>query len=365
MNNNYSIDAIARLLQKGGGVSRVRIRENPESTTIRQAFVSQGWSSQYVARTFARLTDRHVEEYTPLEFISEWAHYTISTLEDIEDLQDGLQSLGLRSEIIARLLTVVLPLQNTSYTNDQLLDIAIEYLLQETHPRIQPIRSGFFTEPDVVNTWFHDSSRTIAYMNINGPCLVQRREEIISILSTIPTVTNSNLLFFYHTTSWHGTQNILTGLSHKVGRTCTDFGVLPGFYMSDTLQTSLEWGERNVENYSGQVGIVIFALPQLLPSAFRVCDLKDSDWVKITKKSRRCKNKKVELAELRGCHFVYGDMVANPGPVKKRSMEPATHIPPKKQFVSKHDLADEYLQTRIVACLYFQEQATVAAASPT
>ena len=356
MSEEYSIERIVRLLQKGGGLTRARTMEHPNVNKIKQTFVLFGWVPQYIEQTFALMTDTHIESYTAEQFISEWAHYMISSMTDVNDIQKGLRQLGLRSDVVVYLMTVLTPLQNASYTNDQLLDVAIEHLLKETHPRIQPVHNGFFTATNTVNTWVPASNRAISYMNVSGPCSIQRIDEISHVISGIPTHTNSAQKLFYHTSSWHGVTNILAGLSHKVGRTCTDFGVLPGFYMSETIYDCLEWGERNINNYSGQVGVVIFALPQVLPTAFRVCELTGTEWSMVTKQSRRCKNKKLELEQLRKCHFVYGDMVANTPAVKYGRAEPFTHTPPKKQFVSKHDLSDEYLQTRIIGCLFFQDQ---------
>lgn len=350
---------IVQKILKGGGIGVTRTITKPNNTRsheIKQTFLKNGWDQEYVSRTFANLTDSILAKYTTQQFIVAWAHSMIAALKDVTNLQACLQTIGLRPDVAAYLMKIIGPLVNTSYTNHQLLDVAIEHLLKEKHPRLDAQPNHFLLAYDKANTWFRIDGSKVSFINISGPCSNSRVDEIHQLITRIPKNMNIQTKLFYHTTSWYGCKNILKGVNHSEGRICTDFGIQPSFYVSETVSDCVGWGDRNRENYSGQVGILIFALPKTLPKSLIVCELTGSRWTDITQKSRQCANTSTELKELEECHFVYGNMVANPSAIRYRGATPKTHTPPLKQLASKTTEADEYLHSCIIGCLFFEEQ---------
>ena len=147
----------------------------------------------------------------------------------------------------------------------------------------------------------------------------------------------------------------MDAVSHDAGRACRDFGVKPGFYMSTTIEDCIEWCVNNSDRWSNETAILVFQIPNPLPTDIRIKYIEGEEWTAITKESRECKQEIVELKALRGYDLLYGNMVRNTYNVRKGINTPKPHRPPKKQLVGKTDKADEFLHRCLVGCVYFQK----------
>lgn len=125
--------------------------------------------------------------------------------------------------------------------------------------------------------------------------------------------------------------------------------------MSATALDCLTWGTKKNKLWRGETAILIFAVPTTLPPPFSFKELQGSEWSSITTQARECKGTR-EVSAIRAIDFLYGDMVSNPTAVERGTHAPATHKPAKKQFVSKTDAGDAFLDTCLKGCVYFQKR---------
>jgi len=184
-------------------------------------------------------------------------------------------------------------------------------------------------------------------------------------VATLNISDRQNRQLFYHTTSWVGANSITQQIARHKGRTCLDFGLSPGFYMSDTLDTCVGWAQAKRQLFSSEVAILIFALPRVeqYPTSLKYRVINDPEWSQVTKHSRLClgeTNFTHDHPYIRTCDLLYGNMVSNPDAVKKHGKEPITHKLPLKQLVSKSDAADKFIRNCLVGCVFFQKAAAKA-----
>jgi hypothetical protein len=218
------------------------------------------------------------------------------------------------------------------------------------------------TAPDVthlinpvqVDKWsIHRATKEIAIFNMSHRCSSSLTLDALeTALTALPLPTDH--LYFFHTTSWKGSLNIIEGVDRLQGRRCLDFGIYPGFYMSGALIDCLDWGVKKNKLWSYETAIMVFAIPKMLPSHLSFKDLRGREWSSIVREARECKGTR-EIESIRSIDLLYGNMVGNPTAVEQGTQAPATHRPPKKQFVSKTDAGDSFVHACLVGCIYFQK----------
>jgi len=190
-------------------------------------------------------------------------------------------------------------------------------------------------------------------MNIPSACSISLQAPLQQILTKTPRNGNHSQ-FFFHTTGWRSALSIMTQIDHYRGHACQDFSISPGFYLSNSLNTALDWGEKCIKRFSGEIATIVFSIPKTLPNHLNHKHLEGDEWVQVTTGARQCKNKEEELDLVRPHKILTGVMVRNPNGVKERNEPPQSHSPPKFQLVSRHGTADDYLQKRIVGCFFFR-----------
>lgn len=328
---------------------------------VKQAFIDAGWDTDFVHRTFENLSDGMAGQYCPPgRFVSGWAYCTFEMMEDLSDMQTCLQTVGLRVDVVRYLMPLILPLQNNTYSNDQLLTEAILHLLKVgTYSRIQSQMNGFLYMPEVINTWYKPTGEyNDIYLNLIGPCNRNRGSELQTFLSRIPTQLSPGLKLFYHTTSWtSGTWMLNRSFTHSNNPCRSDFGVYPVMYLSDSIYDSVESGELHTGLYNGQICIVIFALPQSFPDIYTVYDVSGVEWSDLVEQCRYDEEEPIGFSRV---DFVYGNVVANPNEVRFCRAKPVPHTPPKNQLACRSDNGQKLLRNSIVGCIFFQDQQTCA-----
>jgi len=350
------MEYIVEYLQKGGTTPRVKIsksRIQPISRLKEQLFKDfevLGWNRSFLERTFYHLKDTIIADWSNRLFIEEWAKHVI---QEHDTLQQSLEKIGVRHKVAQYLDKICSRLINSSYSNKQLLDIAIEHLVGRYTPLGSPTATHY-RHRTILRKWFYDDELKINILNVPAKCSLQLTHQITSLLHKIPNhnPTESNLHF--HTTSWKDCLNILIEIDNKIGRRCLDFGTKPGFYCSQTIQDSLEFGSKKRDIFHNEVAILIFSLPKIFPNTINVKNLEGTEWESIVRMSRLCLEPNIELPPLRGYDIIFGNMAYNVSDIKE-GRTPKPHTPPKTQLCSKKEKGDLFLQEHIIGILFFQK----------
>ena len=260
-------------------------------------------------------------------------------------------------------------LYDSCYTYDQLMYISIDYLLGHYTPVRDNETAYLF--PFSLHTWYTSPiSSPNQVMNVNYPCMKDVYKNVSKVIQTIPYNKKTHSLFF-HATNWRGYLYISEQINHNAGRKCLDFGYHPSFYITPTLYDAVEWGEKRSGNFSHEIAIMIFIVPNKFKKQLDYMELSGDLWKKVVVDSRRCKkdvhknsifgegalmpryNGMFEMKELRYKDFVYGAILQNPAQVLEKGSPPiAFH---KKQMASKTDNGDKYLQKCLFGAICFRK----------
>jgi hypothetical protein len=318
--------------------------------------IALGWRPEYIQTTFQNMNDKLIQGW-PENLLIESIFKEIINQQGFQDSLDAsFINIGLQEEIANQLSNILYPLLESSYTNEQILDAGIEYLLGNYAP-ISLTTTTYPIRPNRINSWFkhkNDISKEISIYNIPINETTTDLEEAINIaLRILPH--NDSKQYYFHSTSWRSSFNIMKYINRQRGRTCLDFGIYPGFYLSKTLTESIDWGLKNSIRWYKEVAIMIFAIPNIKPKYIKYKDLKGDEWLQVTKEARECKQKENEINSIRKYDLLYGDMVYNVNEVKEGISLPRPHNPPKKQLVGRSDKAEKFLYKCLVGCIYFQK----------
>jgi len=350
----YDVGFVFNELKTGGGM--VRSRKRTETQEYIQYLTGLGWEPGFLQREFRELNDKLLNTWHFREFSRQYFEHLIEHLGFQSTIRESCIQIGLRPDVAAHLEYILHPLLGTSYTDIQVLYTGIYYLLGRYAP-ITTLNTTHCIQPQIVNKWFTHSPLPNAYslMIYNIPQQIPNSQSLFeAALASLPHATDNSSLFF-HTTSWRGALSIFKRINRQMGRPCLDFGLLPGFYMSDTSKDCIDWGTANQRVWHNEVAILVFAIPNNLPSEIKYKELKGSEWTRVTKTSRECKEHSNEIDTIYGVDLLYGNMVSNPKPVKLGREPPCTHNPPKKQLVAKTDAAETFIHTCLTGCVFFQK----------
>jgi hypothetical protein len=354
----YPMEDICEYLEnKGllvGGGSQLTTRTT-HTKQLLDAFISYGWRRKYVQTKFEKLHDKLINAYPVHVFIEEYAKLAVKRLESCDSVLRSLVCIGLRHDIALHLDNVVRRLWNESYTDLQIVETAIFYLLGKYTPLKSPT-TKYLIESNKTDIWInytHPDSKPIAIYNISRRCSISYIEQFNAALMTLPTLSTSDYTLHFHTTSWKGSLSIMEGVNRLVSRNCLDFGIFPGFYMSPASSESIKWGYANSPVWRNEVAIMIFCIPNSIPPHLNVKELIGNEWVQVTSHSRQCEDK-VDLKLIKSIDLLYGNMVQNTSVVRKGGY-PVPHVPVKKQLVSKTDVGDAFVHNCLVGCVYFEK----------
>ena len=165
---------------------------------------------------------------------------------------NNLRVIGLTVKVAKHLVHLFEPISGTCYTDKQLVCMAVEHLLGHNLCIGGPITTHVF-KPELVNAWFTVDKVKYKLLNIPNVCIPNLASDMCAFISC-----SSDFTLYFHTTSWSSSRKIFKGIKYSYGRPCVDFGVDPGFYMSDSLKDSLDWGQKII----GCCGVVCLAILQ-------------------------------------------------------------------------------------------------------
>lgn len=363
----YDMDEILQYLQHGGvsGVYARLAARSPVRTKTKQIIhklIQYGWEKAHITALLERMTDRFLPHGNDELYMEDLMKAFAHQLGHKGEIYDSLRSLGVRDVVAREVEHVLEPLEDTCYTESQLLDIAIEYLTGKYKP-ITPPTTTHPIEPSQTNVWipYKHYDKSLFVYNISHRCnTAQASQQFANALRTLPRTTDSPSDIRFHSTSWGSAYSIMDAINHDVGRKCLDFGLRPGFYMSTTPEDCINWCIYNADCWSNETAIFIFQIPNPFPTDIRIKYIEGEEWTAITKESRMCSNPipALESRALRGYDLLYGNMVRNTYNTRMGLNVPKTHHPPKKQLVGKTEKADEFLHRCLVGCVFFQKYIT-------
>lgn len=359
------VDQILKQIQYGCGYSVSRqTKSRTDIIKMMNHLIRMGWRSDYVAHIFGSRNDTMIQGWpNDSIFIEHFFKEEIQRQGYILSLRTSLLRLGLREDVAVRLESILSPLLGSCYTDTQVMDVGIEYLLGQYDPISDPTATHYI-EPLSISTWIpyrhrytHNStvSKPIMIYNIPYKCTSHNaiehfRRAILSFPHLRPYYT-----YYFHATSWDNTFNILYKINRFRGRHCLDFGIFPGFYLSCEVNDCITWCVKNRKRWNHETAILLFYLPDTLPTHLAFKHLTGMEWTNVTKESRECLQKEYEIGTIQKYDLLYGDMVSNPRQVKKDHILPVPHYPPKTQLVGRSDVTDQFLHDCLVGCVYFQK----------
>ena len=350
----YDVEFVFNELKTGGGSVRSQMRSKTQ--LFIQYLTNLGWESDFLNREFKNLNDKLLNTWHFKEFTKQYFEHLIKQKGYNNTMFESLLNIGIRNDVAIILDSIFQPLINSSYSNYQILHSAVEYL-QGKYAPITNQSTTHLLNTKKVNKWFEYKNETMTdsllVLNLPHVCSVQSQLHAEHVLRTLPQIQTSSL--FFHATSWKFALSIFEYLNRYAGRPCLDFGVWPGFYMSETITECIDWGIKNTKRWSNEIAILVFAIPSQLSNDIKYKELIDNTWIQVTKDSRECKDKINELVTIRDIDLLYGNMVSNAIQVSDGLELPKTHNPPKKQLVSKTDRGDKFIRNCLIGCVFFQK----------
>jgi hypothetical protein len=138
----------------GSGTSLPRPSESGRKRRILEKFKEIGWEESVLQTKFKNLTDEMLDDtkYSDSEIILGFVELWINDIGFDTTIEKTLQSMGLSVSASNKAEHAISPLYNTCYTNSQLIELAIEYLLGYDDP-ISDINSTHYYKPEIVDTW--------------------------------------------------------------------------------------------------------------------------------------------------------------------------------------------------------------------
>ncbi len=339
------LETIFHNAQKGSGYTRSK--QTTRAKTVIDSLAEKGWSKAYLKTAFHNLDDQLLAGW-PEELFQEY--YMKETAQVHSTLEESLLKMGITPLKAHKTALIMAPIQNTRYTQKQLLDVALEYLLGWYKP-ITPPDAAYFLHPETINEWIPFEKKHI--MNVSYSCrytAIKRFEQ--QIQSTFPTESGR---IFFHTTNWRGAINIMDIINVTKSRPCLDFGYNRAFYVSESAYDAIDWGYKNSPNWQDEVAVVVFQVPHNFQNDFAYKDLTQNseEWKWTVTSFRDCEPTRDVLEYDDSYDFIYGPMLANPE--YYRTEGPKLHRPPVMQLAAKNKAATRYLYKCMKGAFIFRK----------
>jgi hypothetical protein len=258
--------------------------------------------------------------------------------------------MGIKPSKARETAIVIAPLDNTKYTDKQLLDVALEYILGRYTP-IAPPDASYFLQPEDINSWI--AYRKKAIMNVSYSCRYTAINRFDTQIQSLFPKSSGKV--FFHTTNWGGALQIMGNIDRTQSRPCLDFGYTPSFYVSESVADAIDWGVKNSPNWQDEVAILTFHVPHNFQKDFEFKDLTEDaeEWKWLVSSFRNCKRTSDVLEYDSAYDFIYGPMLANP---KHYNTEgPHLHRPPVMQLAAKNDIATRFLYKCMKGAFVFRK----------
>lgn len=345
-------------IEEGGGrgvgkKTRRKYVSNKIVSNLKDFMIQKGWRKRYLDKHFKSLSDFEIDQESFEYYTTNYAHMWFDEQDDFSE--KSLYNIGLYKTMSHKLFYVIEPLLNTCYTNEQLLDCCLEYILGKYSP-LTSVDTKYFLESIPENVWIkHDDYGyccNISYGNSNEYVDYEHLTKVLS------AVEKDDYTLFYHCTNWTGTLNIIKhGPVSHFGRKCLDFGITPSFYSTPDINVAMSWGFKSKRIWGHEVAILVFRVSnKILESGVKAYKVKyfndvDNEWKKLTTDSRRCQ---MTMNDLDNYNLIYGPMLAN---VNNIHLEEArAHKPIKYQLAAKKTKTEQYFRKNFIGTIWFDKQ---------
>lgn len=334
------------------GLRALSQHRNVELESICERLLQMGFKKTFISayrkeRLYSDFQEELDEYWIKCLMMQQYNHKTKE-----ESLERIIYDIGLKKKVAANLWKkVIQPIFDTCYNEEQLFDIAIEHLLNDSISEYSN-NSYYFDLPEH-NKWFYNPDIHEGFM-INYDDRVSI-SEIISSLEKIDSVKQKNDFYLFHCTNWNSANNIInSGVDHRKGRMCLDFGIRSGFYLTKDIIMAKAWGNKRKDDWKNKIAIVIFRMnpKKIMSLRFKNFRNADDEWERLVNSSRQCKEKKNELDSF---DFVRGPICKNPRLIVKENAKPIASNT-LFQYASKTDKADESLQENFVGCIWIKKE---------
>jgi hypothetical protein len=351
----HDIETIIGYSQKGYGYGKTRSPKYTRTVTFLYKLQELGWREDFIASNFSYMHDELISNWPDSLLIALiFSNIIRNRVAAHHTIKESLFIIGLRNSISSKLFVILQPLEDSSYTKEQLLNIGIEFILGKYEPITPPNTSHLFY-PEIVNKWTNAiiNERSCSIYNIPYQCDtnngMNQLREALQIHKR-----SDNTTYYFHATSWRSSKSIVRRIDHQKGRPCLDFGIRPGFYMTPSMETCIDWCRKNKNRWGNETVIVVFEIPNQLSSYLDTKYLDGTEWIQVTKEARECKSEE-EIDMIYNYDLIYGNMVSNPTMVHQCKELPNHHHPPKKQLMSRTNKADRFIHQCMMGCIYFQK----------
>ena len=322
---------------------------------IKSSFIELGWEKKYINNKFKKDDGRLIDEYSTQEYLKIKSYQWLKTLKIINKLDQNNKAflnlflkIGLTQKTSSLLLSIIEPIFDTCYNNEDLFDIAINYLVNDSEELGTPKQKFLFNNKPK-NKWISHDSYKYIYNYSHGNLDINPINNNIDIGLNL-----DNKKILYHATSWFNTKKILENhVSHQEGRLCQDFGKYRGFYTTTSFEDATEWCIKNSNRWNAETAILIFIidLEQIKPYKHKIFENPNDEWSHLVSQSRQC-----HVNDLDSMKFIYGPMSQNMNEMVYNNKKAIPHSPIKYQFCSKSSEIDEYLSKNYSRTIFFNKQ---------
>lgn len=323
-----------------GGVFSYNLKVNKSINKIRKhsfkyikTFEEYGWRLVYIKKHIQTTDD----DLSLVDIVKTQLQYDYERLGASPLSVNVLYDLGFKKVRATEYFNIIKELINTSYSNEQLLDIIIEYANGDYSPIGIPGNKFLYKETTVNQ-----------YYKVNGyDCINLNSFADNELLKTTIEKNQAKFKFYFHATLWGGAENIMNkGIDHELGRWCLDFGMKPSFYLTPDWNVAIEWCKKCSDRWKSECCIIAFKIP-LSKKIDKEYHNPTQDWQINVKESRQCKNKFKSNQSLDQYGTVYGPMAINIYEIKTKDATPITHRIPRNQLALKNIAADRYFTNHI------------------
>lgn len=344
--------------QEGSGTIRVsapiaKRQRKPARKLVREIckrYKELGWREDFIDEFFKEYTDWHFKMEDTEHYVEEYIEYFYSQArkQNNRTFNQLLYRMGFAQNVIEQLWSLLEPLHRTEYSDDQLVELAIEYIFGRIDP-ITDEHTPYCIPLQEENALVYKRQYKGYVMNYNPQAMKPK-----AVIVLLKQYQDTDEQFYFHCTCWKHALNILDiGPKYYEGKKCRDFGIKPSFYTTTNIQMAFEWGKMHQAVWSNEVAIVVFKFDPKALHDFKSKHFNKTteEWQTLVKHSRKCIGR---LNELDTCDFVYGPVCKNQKQVREQDAVPRA-FSNKYQLAAKSDKADAFMKQHLWGTIFFRK----------
>jgi hypothetical protein len=104
------------------------------ANAVKEGFVNRGWRRSFIEEKLAKLDDTMLEGWKTAEFMEDYVKEAIHRPTTYPSIKQSMLEFGVCEQKAQEAHDVMEPLHNTCYTDSQMVDVALEYLVGRYDP---------------------------------------------------------------------------------------------------------------------------------------------------------------------------------------------------------------------------------------